>query len=125
MKILITAVAPSLKAEFDPRFGRGAYFISYDTNTKEWESHPNQGVSASGGAGTMAAQYIAAQKVEAVISGDFGPNAYAALNAASVPMFINKIPGTVQSVILRFDAGELEHVSAPTAAGTHHGKGKR
>ena len=48
MKIIITASSPSLDADFDPRFGRGAYFVIINTETMEWEAFPNPGVSASG-----------------------------------------------------------------------------
>ena len=123
MKILITASSPSLDADFDPRFGRGAYFVIINTETMEWEACPNPGVNAAGGAGTQAAQFVAEKMVEAVISGDFGPNAYPALNAAGVSMFLNKISGSIRMITERFKAGVLQQVSAPTANG-HHTVGK-
>jgi predicted Fe-Mo cluster-binding NifX family protein len=123
MKIIITASSPSLDAAFDPRFGRGAYFLVIDTETMQWEAFPNPGVNASGGAGTQAAQFVAEKMVEAVISGDFGPNASPALNAAGVSMFLNKTSGSIRAIVERFKAGELQQVSAPTASG-HHSVGK-
>jgi len=120
MKIIVTASSPSLDAEFDPRFGRGAYFLAIDTETMQWEAFPNPGVNAPGGAGTQAAQFVAKQKVAAVISGDFGPNASAALNAAGISMYLNKANGNIQDIVKRFNAGELQQVSAPTASGSHH-----
>jgi predicted Fe-Mo cluster-binding NifX family protein len=123
MKIIITASSPSLDADFDPRFGRGAYFLVIDTETMQWEAFPNPGVNASGGAGTQAAQFVAEKMAEAVISGDFGPNAYPALNAAGVTMFLNKNSGSIRAIVERFNAGELQQVSAPTAS-VHHSVGK-
>jgi len=123
MKIIITASSPSIDADFDPRFGRGAYFLVIDTETMQWESFPNPGVNASGGAGTQAAQFVAEKMVEAVISGDFGPNASPALNAAGVSMFLNKTGGSIRALVERFKAGKLQQVSAPTASG-HHSVGK-
>jgi len=38
--------------------------------------------------GTQAAQYIAAEGAQAAISGDFWPNAYNALNAAGIAMYL-------------------------------------
>ena len=124
MKIVITTSSPSLDAEFDPRFGRCAYFLLVNTETMEWEAFPNSGINASGGAGTQAAQFIAKQKVAAVISGDFGPNASSALNAAGILMYLNKADGTIQDIVKRFNAGELQQVSTPTANGTHHSLGR-
>ncbi len=120
MKIIITAASPSLDAEFDPRFGRGAYFLIIDTETLDWEAFPNVGVNASGGAGTQAAQFVAEKMCEAVISGDFGPNASEALNAVGISMYVNKNTGTIRSVIERCKAGELPQVSTPSASGSHH-----
>lgn len=119
MKIIITASSPSLDAEFDPRFGRGAYFVLVDTETLHWEAFPNPGVNAPGGAGTQAAQFAALKNVQAVICGDFGPNAFPALNAAGVSMYINKSHGTISEIIKRFLAGELPQVGGPTAPGHH------
>jgi predicted Fe-Mo cluster-binding NifX family protein len=119
MKIVISAIAPNLDSVIDPRFGRAAYFVIVDTNTMEWESHPNPAVGASGGAGTQAAQYIAHQGARAAVSGDFGPNAYSALNAAGIAMYLLGASQTVREAIEHFKAGQLAHVSAPTSAGHH------
>jgi predicted Fe-Mo cluster-binding NifX family protein len=124
MKIIITVSSSSLDAEFDPRFGRCAYFLAMDTETMGGEAFPNPGINASGGAGTQAAQFVAEQKAVAVISGDFGPNASSALNAAGILMYLNKADGNIQDIVKRFIAGELQQVSAPTAIGTHHSPGK-
>lgn len=123
MKIIITAVSPSIDAAFEPRYGRSANFIIVDTETMAWEAHPNQAVSASGGAGTMSAQFAAEHQVEAVVSGNFGPNAAAALNAAGISMYLNPTDGTVRDVAERFKAGELAQVSAPTVRGSHRSRG--
>ncbi len=124
MKIIITTSSASLDAEFDPRFGRCAYFLAMDTETMEWEAFPNPGINASGGAGTQAAQFVAEQKVAAVISGDFGPNASLALTAAGILMYLNKADDNIQDIVKRFNAGELQQVSAPTTRGTHHPLGR-
>lgn len=124
MKIIITTTAPSLDSDIDPRFGRGANFLVVDPDTLEWEAHPNPGVNAMGGAGTQAAQFVVQQKADAVISGDFGPNAYIALAAVEIPMYLCGAGGSVRSVIERFKAGQLERVHAPTGPAMH-GSGRR
>jgi len=122
MKILLSATAPNIEANIDPRFGRGAYLIIVDTDTLKWQAEQNPGVSASGGAGTQAAQMAANQQVEAVISGDFGPNAYNALQAAGISMYLYGASGTVSEAIEHFKAGKLVKVAAPTGRG-RHGRG--
>jgi predicted Fe-Mo cluster-binding NifX family protein len=119
MKIIITTVSPTIESEIDPRFGRGAYLLVVDPNTLEWQAHPNPGVNAPGGAGIKAAQFVVEQKVHAVISGDFGPHAFDALNAASVPMYVFGATRTVREAIARFNAGQLECVAAGTRADCH------
>ncbi len=120
MKIILTTVSPSIDSEVDSRFGRGAYFLVVDPETLEWLAHPNPGLNASGGAGTLAAQFVANQHAEAVISGDFGPNAYSALQPAGVAMYRFGACRTVREALEHFKAGQLKCVEAPTSAGHPH-----
>jgi predicted Fe-Mo cluster-binding NifX family protein len=120
MKIIITTVSPTIESEVDPRFGRGAYLLVVDPDTLEWQTHPNPGASASGGAGIQAAQFVTEHKADAVISGDFGPHAFEALHAAAVPMYLFGNSRTAQDVIARFKAGQLEQVGAATREDCHH-----
>ena len=122
MKIIITTTTDNLDSTVDPRFGRGAYFLVVDPDTMEWHAYPNPGVSASGGAGALAAQFVANQKAEAVISGDFGPNAYNALQAAGIAMYLFGASATARQAIDLFKAGRLQQVGAPTGPG-HHRRG--
>jgi predicted Fe-Mo cluster-binding NifX family protein len=119
MKIIITTTSTNLDSSLDPRFGRSAYFLVVDPDTLEWQAHPNPGVGASGGAGTLAAQFAANQHVSSVISGDFGPNAYAALQAAGLAMYLFGANTTVREAIESFKAGKLVTVIAPTGQGHH------
>ena len=120
MKIIMTTVAPNIESEVDPRFGRGAYLLVIDTDTLEWQAHPNPGVGASGGAGIQAAQFVTEHKADAVISGDFGPHAFEALHAAGVPMYLFGDSRTAQDVIAHFKAGQLSRVGAATRDDCHH-----
>ncbi|MGC8878410.1 MAG: NifB/NifX family molybdenum-iron cluster-binding protein [Anaerolineae bacterium] len=125
MRIAITSSGPDLDASFDPRFGRAAYFIVFDEETDTWQSHTNPAMDAPGGAGVQAAQFIANQGVTAVISGDFGPNAYRALSAAGLAMYLaprGEVP-SVRQLLHQYRAGNLEPVAGPTQRG-HHGSVK-
>jgi len=119
MRIVISAITPDLDSVIDPRFGRAAYFVVVDTNTMEWESHPNPAAAASGGAGTQAAQYIAHLGTRVAVSGDFGPNAYDALNAADIAMYLLGTSQTVRAAVENYRAGQLTPVGAPTGEGNH------
>jgi predicted Fe-Mo cluster-binding NifX family protein len=122
MKIILTTTLPALDAIADPRFGRGAYFLVVDSNSLDWEAYPNPGVSAGGGAGTLAAQFAARQNASAVISGDFGPNAYNTLKAAGIEMYLFGTSQTGREAVECFNTGKLERVGAPTAP-EHHPRG--
>lgn len=119
MKIILTATSPSIDSNVDGRFGRGAYLIVVNPDTMEWQTHPNPGVGASGGAGTLAAQFAANQHVDSVVSGDFGPNAYNALQAAGITMYLFGSSATIKEAVERFKGGQLERVGEPTGSGHH------
>jgi len=114
MKIILTASSPDINSEIDPRFGRGAYFLIVDLETLDWQAKPNPGKSASGGAGIRAAQFVSEQNCAAVVSGDFGPNAFEALSAAGVSMYTFGPYRTVSEAIDGFKSGQLKPLSSPT-----------
>ena len=83
----------------------------------EWQAHSNPGVGATGGAGTLAAQFAANQHANSVISGDFGPNAYNALQAAGISMYLFGATTSVGQAIKLFKANQLIKVETPTSQG--------
>jgi predicted Fe-Mo cluster-binding NifX family protein len=119
MKIVLTTTQPDLDAELDPRFGRCAYLLIVDPHSLEWQAKPNAAVGAAGGAGVQAAQFISTQQAQAVISGDFGPNAFEALQAAGIEMYQFDNCHTAREAIQRFLADELRQVGTATRAGGH------
>ncbi len=119
--IIITTIAPDLEAQVDPRFGRGQYFLAVDSVTLAWQAHPNPALEAAGGAGTQAAQFVASLGAQAVISGDFGPNAYLALEAAGIAMYLHGPAATARAAAEAFKNGQLERVVSPTGAAQHSG----
>lgn len=122
MKIILTASSPNIDSDIDPRFGRGTYFIVVDPESLAWQAVANPATGASGGAGSQAAQFAANQQVSAIVSGDFGPNAYAALQTAGIAMYLYGDCHTVRQGIERFKAGLLTNVNAPTGPGHHSGR---
>jgi len=96
-----------------------------DTETKDWEAYANPAVNATGGAGVQASQFIAEKGAQAVVSGDFGPNAYITLAAANLQMFLAPAGETLtgRQLLGRYQAGQLGQATAPTHRGLH-GKGR-
>lgn len=106
MIVAVTARRPGLRAPLDPHFGRCACFVVVDTDTREWRWLPNPVDAAKGSAGPRAAKFMAEQCVEAVVSGDFGPNAIAALKRARIRMCLAR-EGTAGVLVDECLAGRL------------------
>ena len=104
MKIAISATGTTLDAEVDPRFGRCQYFIIADTETEEFEALENSSASAAGGAGISAAQMIVKKGVEAVLTGNCGPNAHQVLSPAGIKV-ITGVSGKVKDAIAEYKLG--------------------
>jgi predicted Fe-Mo cluster-binding NifX family protein len=122
MKIAISAMGATLDAEIDPRFGRCQYFIIVDPDTMNFEVVDNSSGMGSGGAGISTAQLIAGKGVEAVLTGNCGPNAYQVLSAAGIKV-ITGVSGKVKDAIQSYKSGKLQTSSQPNVAG-HFGMGR-
>lgn len=121
MKIAITSNAPDLDADIDPRFGRCRYFVIIDTDTMEFEAVENSGAMASGGAGNATAQTLTGKDIEAVITGNCGPNAYQALSAANIKV-VTSVFGKVRDAVQQYKSGNLTASSRPNVS-PHFGTG--
>ena len=114
MKIAVTASNnKGLESEVDSRFGRSPYFAIIDLNTMEFNFLNNSAVKESGGAGIKAAQMIADQKVDALITGNLGPKAFSALKATDLKLY-NFDGGTIKKAVEAYKNGDLKHFTAPT-----------
>ena len=107
MKILVTALGDNLSASIDERFGRAEYFVTYDTDTKEFEAIKNPFLNDQGGVGVSTAKFTVEKGVDAVISGSYGPNALEVLRASSVKLYKAQ-SGTVEKNIDKLLNGKLE-----------------
>lgn len=122
MKVCVTAQGDNLDAPVDPRFGRCQYFVIVDPDTLQYEAVVNPNVDARGGAGIQSGQIMAEKGVEAVVTGNVGPNAYQTLTAAGISV-ITGAAGTVKQAIEKFKNGELRPAQGPTTdAMMAHGK---
>jgi predicted Fe-Mo cluster-binding NifX family protein len=109
VKIAITSQGDNLEALVDPRFGRCAYFIIIDPETKKIEAISNPASEAMGGAGPQAAQAIANKGAEVVITGNVGPNAFQTLRAANIKIY-QIASGTVKETLAKYKDGELKEL---------------
>lgn len=135
MKIAISATGKNLSSAVDPRFGRAAYLLIVDPDTKTIvEAIDNQAANeAAQGAGIKAATLIADAGAETVLTGVVGPKAAAVCEKAGITM-LNGITGTVAEAIEQFRAGRQEasppRQAAPRQTGAQpagpcgQGKGK-
>jgi len=119
MRIAISATGPTLDAEVDPRFGRCQYFIIADPETMEFEAVDNSSAMATGGAGISAGQMITGKDVQAVLTGNCGPNAYQVLASAGIQV-LTGVSGTVKGVIEGYRSGKFQ-ASAQANVPDHFG----
>ena len=116
MKVAVSAQGNDLNALVDPRLGRAQQFLLVDTESMEFEPLDNPNIGAMGGAGIQTAQLLASNGVQAVITGNCGPNAFTTLNAAGIQVYIGA-SGTVQQALERYKQGQLQLASQPNVGG--------
>ncbi|PIE69503.1 MAG: hypothetical protein CSA21_02425 [Deltaproteobacteria bacterium] len=117
MKLAISSQGTTLDSMVDPRFGRAKGFIIYDLDTETVEYASNdQNLNIPQGAGIQTAQNVAATGATAVITGNVGPKAFAALKQGQITMYLFS-NGTVAQAIEAYKKGEL----TPTADANKQG----
>ena len=122
MKVAITSSGTTLESNVDPRFGRCPYYIIYDTESDSFEAIENKSRLAGGGAGIQAGQTISDMKVEALITGNVGPNAFRVLSAASIKIY-SGATGNIKDAIEKFKKGEYKQTGGPDVE-SHFGMGR-
>ncbi|MGF7118636.1 NifB/NifX family molybdenum-iron cluster-binding protein [Methanobacterium oryzae] len=129
MKVAITSTGLNLESDVSFVFGRSPNFIIADLKNNEIRevSSMNNPARNEMGAGSIAAQFIVDQGVEAVIIGELGNIAFGILKNAGVKIYkIN--PGNVETNLKQFMEGKLEEVTSassgfPGAGGRGAGRG--
>ena len=129
MKVAISSSGKDLNSQLDPRFGRCPYFLVINPDDMSFEVFNNESSVLGGGAGIQSARFLASKGVDALITGNCGPNAVQTLSAAGVELFVGQT-GTVKEVVERFKKGDLRPTSEATvdshfgmAPGTGSGPG--
>ncbi len=112
MKACVSAQGATLNDSVDPRFGRCSFFVFVDTDSLSFEVMRNDAGALGGGAGIQSAQVVAQKGAQIVLTGNCGPNAYQALRAAGIEVFLN-CSGTISDVIAQFRMGQLKAHTGP------------
>jgi len=73
-----------MEAKVSERFGRAPYFVIVDSETMKFVPVSNSAVGAQGGAGPEAVRQIAAAGAQVALTGELGPNAKTAIEAAGI-----------------------------------------
>ncbi len=128
MKIVVTANGAGLDAPASQVFGRCPTYVFVDTDSLESESVENPAISAAGGAGIQAAQFVVERGAQAVVSGNLGPNAADVLQSANVPLYLFD-GGTVRQAVEGYKNGQLPvaggaNVQAHAGMGMGRGRGR-
>lgn len=121
MKVVVTSNGADLDAPASPVFGRCPTYVFVDTETMQFEAVPNPAISAGGGAGIQAAQFVIEQGAQAVLTGNVGPNAFNVFQAAEVPIYLLG-GGTVRDAIEAYKSGQLQPVGGANVQ-AHAGMG--
>ena len=123
MKICITSTGPSLDSEMEPRFGRCQYFLFVDPETMALEALENPNIGASGGAGIQSAQLVANKGVNALITGQVGPNAFTTFQAAGIKILAGA-SGKVREVLEKYKNNQLSSFAQAPTVQAHFGMGR-
>ncbi len=121
MKIAVTATGPTLDDQVDARFGRCACFLIVDSDTVAFEAVENPNIAMGGGAGIQSAQMMSEKGVEAILTGNCGPNAFRTFGAAGIQVIVG-VNGTARQVVEAFKAGAFSAAEEPNVA-SHFGMG--
>ena len=106
MRIVVSSEGCGTDSRVSSIFGRCPVYVFVDTDTMDVESLPNPAQNAPGGAGIQAAQFVVSRGIQAVLTGNAGPNAADVLAAAGVEVHL--VGGmTVEEAVQAFVAGEL------------------
>lgn len=114
MKVAVSAIGADLDAPVDIRFGRCQHFIVVDSDTLEFEAIENPNIGLMSRAGIKSGQMMADRGVQAILTGNIGPNAFQTLSAAGIQV-IAGVNGTVREAIRRFNSGQLQPVTRATS----------
>jgi len=90
MKVAISSTGNTLESTIDKHFGRCAFFVIYDIESKSMEFIPNPYKETEEKAGTDSVQLVNTRNVDKIISGDFGIKIKPLLDSMKIQMIVIK-----------------------------------
>jgi predicted Fe-Mo cluster-binding NifX family protein len=100
MKYAVTSTGNTLEAGIDRRFGRCAFIVTYDTDSKALEFFPNPFRNEEEGAGQALVALLNEKGVQKIVSGSFGIRIKDLMDSRKMQMIIPRDGDhTVSSVI--------------------------
>ena len=115
MKIAVTSKGSDVTSEVDPHFGRAKFFLVIDLDSGAAAAHDiTQNLNAAQGAGIQSGRNVIDLGVEAVVTGNVGPKAFATLQAGGVKVYTGAA-GKVQAAVEQFRAGKLAEAGQANA----------
>jgi len=125
MKLCISSAGKDIRSRVDTSFGRAPFFLIIDTGIMAVEVVENTAATSGHGAGIAAAQIMSDKGVNAMLSGYVGPNAFNALQVASIKIFEGASANdTVEDAVTKFKKSEYkETTTSPEGPGKGRGMG--
>ena len=123
MKIAIPVEEKTLNTPVCVSFGRTPFFVMFDTENGEYEFIDNSAAASQGGAGIKAAQLLADNGADVVITIRCGENAAEVLKPAEITLY-KAVDGTADDNIKKFKLGELSLLN-DIHPGFHNHEGKK
>jgi predicted Fe-Mo cluster-binding NifX family protein len=120
MKIAVACEEADRLSRVDQHFGRCPYFGIFSTDSGTYEFVANRAQQSSGGAGIQTAQLLADNGVSKVLTGNVGPKAFQALEAAKIEIF-SGVEGTVAEAVDKLLRGEYEQSDQGKVVPPHFG----
>ncbi|MHA1243531.1 MAG: NifB/NifX family molybdenum-iron cluster-binding protein [Candidatus Heimdallarchaeota archaeon] len=122
MKVAVSSLGQTLDDQIDFRFGRCTQYLIVDTTDMSFNVLTNSAQNEGHGAGISASQAVINAGVNAVITGQVGPNAYRTLAAAKVTIFTAK--GSIRSALVNLVENRLIAQTGPSNSGHMAGLGQ-
>lgn len=95
MKIAIALEENKYESQVDKRFGRAAYFLIIDIETKKYKIVENEAKNEVSGAGLKVIRNLIAWKVDEIVAEEVGPKAVMLIKELEIPIYklgnINKV----------------------------------
>jgi predicted Fe-Mo cluster-binding NifX family protein len=111
MKVAISSKGGTLKDPTDPRFCRCPVFLIVDTETLQVDTLPNEASQQTAGTSISAAKLLTHQELNAVITGNLGPNAVRILESEGLPVYVGAT-GTARQALRQYHSGRLTRATA-------------